>query len=44
MKKMKQKDKNLMCKQYPHRVDIDFLWITCGVHKHLLAPLHYPHT
>jgi hypothetical protein len=30
MKKMKQKDKNLTCDQYPHHVDIDFLWITCG--------------
>ncbi len=27
--KMIKKDKYLMCKQYPHHVDIDFFSITC---------------
>ncbi len=39
---MEKKTKGLLCKQYPHDVDIDFLSITCQIHTHLFAPLHHP--
>jgi hypothetical protein len=38
----KKKTKGLLCKQYPHDVDIDFLSITCQIHTHLFALLHHP--
>ncbi len=42
IKKWKKKTKGLVCRQYLHLVDIDFLSTTCQIHTHLLTPLHYP--
>lgn len=45
MKKVKKKDKNLMCKQYPHHIDIDFLSIESTNTYLLLStiPTHSSH-
>jgi len=41
-KEMEKKTKGLLCKQYLHDVDIDFLSITCQIHTHLFSPLYHP--